>query len=462
MSPFSWKSLMDRYPYGKAPLVLLVLAILSTGLLFATQKQKEKRPDLILVTFTAPHQATYRKSLPEFEKKHNVKVDVQLAHWGSLQTRLQNAMLAETDVPDLVEMLEGSLGFFTRGPKEDIGLLDLTSRIDEENLRERMVSSRFSLWSARGRVFGMPHDVHPIMLAYRRDILEELGINVADLDTWDKFIEVGKRITRDKNGDGVIDQYMIDLPSGGGHGLLMFLLQRGGQLFDPEGNPSFANEITAEVFRLYLEMTLGKQKVAYDCGWGQPFFKAVNDGLALFYITPDWRSYTYQTDLPNMSGKMALMPLPAFEKGGRRTSVWGGTGIVITKRTKNQELAWELAKFLYLNKPSLGERFKGTNILPPFKDAWNLPEMNEPNPYFSGQRLGKLYAELAPETPPFYSSPVDSVARAKVNEAYTRAIEHYKAHGQEGLMDAIRHELKMAEDAVRKMAERNQVLEKGK
>lgn len=461
MSPFSWKSLVDKYPYGKAPLVLLVLAILSTGLLFATQKQREKRPDLILVTFTAPHQAAYRKALPEFEKQHGVKVDVQLAHWGSLQTRLQNAMLADTEVPDLVEMLEGSLGFFARGPKEDIGILDLTPRIDQENLRERMVSSRFSLWSARGRVFGMPHDVHPIMLAYRRDIIEELGINVADLDTWDKFLEVGRRVTRDKNGDGVNDQYMIDLPFGGGHGILMLMLQRGGQLFDEQGNPSFANEITAEVFRMYLEMTLGKQRVAYDCGWGQPMFKAVTDGLALFYITPDWRSYTYQTDLPRLSGKMALMPLPAFEKGGRRTSVWGGTGLVITKRTKNQALAWELAKFLYLNPKSLGERFKATNIIPPFKDAWNLPEFNEPNPYFSGQAIGKLYAELAPQTPPLYSSPVDSVARAKLNEAYTRAIEHFKAHGQDGLMDVIRRELKLAQDDVKRMAERNQVLEKG-
>jgi arabinosaccharide transport system substrate-binding protein len=156
------------------------------------------------------------------------------------------------------------------------------------------------------------------------------------------------------------------------------------------------------------------------------------------------------------------MPLPAFEKGGRRTSVWGGTGLVITKRTKNQELAWELAKFLYLNPAALGERFKGTNIIPPFKDAWTLPEFNEPNPYFSGQPVGKLYAELAPQTPPLYSSPVDNLARAKMDEAYTRAIEYFKAHGQDGLMAAIRRELRLAQDDVKRMSERNRVLEGGK
>src|SRR5512145_1972981 len=139
--------LIERFPYGKAPLVMLVVAVISTGLWFGLQKQREPRPDLILVTFTAAHQATYRKALPEFEQKHGVRVDVQLANWESLQTRLQNAMLADTDVPDMVEMLEGSLGLFARGPEKDIGLLDLTERVDAERLRERMVDSRFSLWS---------------------------------------------------------------------------------------------------------------------------------------------------------------------------------------------------------------------------------------------------------------------------------------------------------------------------
>jgi arabinosaccharide transport system substrate-binding protein len=299
------------------------------------------------------------------------------------------------------------------------------------------------------------------MLAYRRDLVEALGIDVTTLDTWDKFLEAGRRVTRDKNGDGVIDQYMIDLPASGGHGIIVLLLQRGGQLFDEQGNPAFASELTADVFRMYLEMTLGKDRIAYDCGWGQPFFKAITDGLALFYVTPDWRSYTYQTDLPRLSGKMALMPLPAFERGGRRTSVWGGTGLVITKRSKNPELAWQLAKFLYMHPASLGQRFKDTNIIPPFKDAWSLPELSEPNAYYSGQPIGKLYAELASETPLFYSSPLDNMARTKVNEAYSQVVSYYKAHGHNGLMDVIRRVLTSAQDDVKRMYSRDLVFERG-
>jgi len=85
------------------------------------------------------------------------------------------------------------MGYFTRGPADDFGVADLTDLLKRDGLDERVVQSRFSLWSARGRVYGLPRDVHPVMLAYRRDLVAELGIDVSQLDTWDKFVEVGRR-----------------------------------------------------------------------------------------------------------------------------------------------------------------------------------------------------------------------------------------------------------------------------
>jgi hypothetical protein len=74
------------------------------------------RADLLFVTFSHAHLETYEKAVGEFERRYVVHVQFQYADWHSLQSRLQNAMLARADVPDMVEVLEGSLGFFTRGP----------------------------------------------------------------------------------------------------------------------------------------------------------------------------------------------------------------------------------------------------------------------------------------------------------------------------------------------------------
>jgi arabinosaccharide transport system substrate-binding protein len=453
---------VSNFPYGRAPFWLLVIALVSLGLRVVTSRRREARPDLVFVTHTEAHFDAYRKAIPRFEREHGVKVQLQFANWASLQARLQNAILAGTEVPDLAEVFEGSLGFFTRGPMEDFGLLDLTDRLRADGLDKRLVQSRFTLWSARGRVFALPHDVHPVMLAYRRDLVEKLGIDVSKLDTWDKFVEVGRQVSRDVDGDGIIDRYMLDMRFDGNWSLQILMLQRGGQFFDQQGEVAFATEDTAQLIRWYIEQTRGPHRIGYECGWGQPVVKAMTDGLVLFQWAPDWRSWVFADEAPGLSGKMALMPLPAWSPGGRRTSAWGGTGLMIMKQTRHPDLAWELAKYLYFDTAELGGRFLATNILPALKDAWNLPEFETPFPYYSNQRVGQLYAALAPETPPVYSSPVDDAARIGLDRAFNRSAEYYVHNGEAGLLEKIRADLADAAEDVRRLAKREKILAKAK
>jgi arabinosaccharide transport system substrate-binding protein len=448
--------MIEKFPYGKAPFWLLVLAVVSTALLLVTTRREiEQRPDLIFATFAPPHLDSYRRALPAFERRHGARVSIQLVTQRALETRLQNALLAGTEVPDMVEIMEGGLGFFTKGPLEDVGFVDLTERVARDDLRRKMVESRFSLWSSRGRVFALPHDVHPVMLLYRADLVEALGIDVSRLQTWADFAEAGRKVTRDLDGDGVVDRYMLDMPAAGGFALNLLLLQRGVGSFDEQGAVAFNRPETVATFVWILRQYYGPGRIGYEAGWGQSLMKALTDGLVLFLFAPDWRSYAMESEIPNLRGKVKLMPLPAWERGGRRTSVWGGTGLTITRRCRKPELAWELAKYLYLDKPALGQRFASTNILPPLKEAWTLPELSRPNAYYSGQPIGAMYAELAPETPPVWSTPYRRIAENKLGEAFLRAADHYQRQGEVGLEEFIRAELGAAEAYVQKLMARN-------
>lgn len=449
---------MDRFPYGKAPFWLLVIALTSTVLLVLTRSKPKERPDLIIATFAAPHREAYLAALPEFEAKHGVDVDVQLIDYQALEARLQSAIVSGADVPDLTEISEGTLGFFTRGPEEDIGFMNLTELVKNEGYDQSVVPARYAPWTSKGRVYAIPHDVHPVMLAYRRDVAEELGIDVTKLETWDDFVREGQRISKDVDGDGTIDRFMLDIPRNGSWGLQILLAQRGVRIFDEVGNLTFNTPECAEVFLWYLRQTRGPQQIAYEAGWGQPLMKAMNDGLVVFYMAPDWRTKNFEMDVPRLAGKMALIPLPAWHPGGVRTSSWGMTGLTVSKSTKHPELAWELTKFLYFKKEDLGSRFLATNIIPPLKDAWDLPAFDTPNEYWSGQKIGREFAKLAPHVPETFSSPIHKTTLGKLDEALTRAGLYYDEHGEDGIIERIQAELDRAEKYLAIRAKRHAVM----
>ncbi|HTV19834.1 MAG TPA: extracellular solute-binding protein, partial [Polyangiaceae bacterium] len=409
-------------------------------------------------TFSDHHAKMYLEVIPRFEREHGVRVEIQRADFQSFEARLQSAIVANTDVPDLAELPEATLGFFTRGPEADFGFMDLTERVKRAGLDHAVVEARYPSWTTRGRIYALPHDVHPTMLAYRKDLIAELGIDVDALTTWDEFVRVGREVTKDLDGDGIPDRYMLDLPQNGQWGLLVMLRQRGIELFDAAGQTAFNLPGAVDTIVWYLHQTRGPGRIAYEAGWGQPFYKAVSDGLVLFIITPDWKSGQYEMSMQSMAGKMALMPMPAWEKGGRRTSTYGMTGLAISKTTKKPELAWQLATFLYYDEADLGLRFRETNIIPPLKSAWNLPELNQPNAYFSNQAIGAEYARLAPDVPPVYPSPIYKSAMTKMDEVLTRSARYFDAHGDDGLRQAVQSELDRAEAYLQQWLRRDEVL----
>ncbi|MER3473509.1 MAG: hypothetical protein C4335_05630 [Armatimonadota bacterium] len=438
-----------RFPYGPAALSMLVLSILS-GLWLAFHPAKRPQATLVMWTFAKTHYDAYKQAIPTFEAKHpGVKVDLQLVSWQAVTSRLQAAFLSDLDVPDLVEVEISAAGSFFRGPLKDVGFLDLTDRIKQSGLYDRMVKARFAPYTSRGRIFGLPHDVHPVMLAYRRDLFEKLGINPNEIQTWDDFIRIGRKITIPGQ------RYMLELPDSESSRFDPLLFQRDGGYFDPQGNCIMDNEIAVQTMLFYVPLVAGPNRIASDLGGGQIFTKAVEDGYFLCMIAPDWRSKTIEVDVPKMRGKMALMPLPAVYPGGRRTSTWGGTMIGITKHCKKPDLAWELALHLYLNKEDLAQRFRDTNILPALKEAWNHPAYNEPRPYWSNQPLGKLYAELAPHVPFQYTSPFIATAKAKMSEALVSCVQYYKTYGDKGFEAFVRKRLKQSADEVRRLMRRN-------
>jgi arabinosaccharide transport system substrate-binding protein len=440
---------MRSFPFGMAAFWMLVLSLLS-GCWLAAHPIPPKKATLTYWTFANTHYDAYLQAVPSFEAAHpGVKVDLQLVSGQAVTSRLQAAFWADLDVPDLVEVEISAAGSFFRGPLADVGFVDLTDRIHRSGLWDRMVQARFAPYTRRGHLFGLPHDVHPVQLAYRRDLFEQLGVDTSRIETWDDFIRIGRRVTIPNR------RYMIELSDSDAANLEMCLFQRGGGYFDPQGNCIFDNETAVRTMQWYVPLVAGPQKIGNNLGGGMILTKAVEDGYLLCLVCPDWRSKGIEKDIPRMAGKMALMPLPAVAPGERRTSTWGGTMLGITKHCAHPDLAWDLARHFYLDKADLAQRFRGTNILPALREAWKEPAFREPRPYWSGQPLGALYAALAPQVPFQYTSPFITTAKAKLGEALVACVQRYNSRGPDDFEPFVRARLHQSADEVRRLIGRN-------
>jgi arabinosaccharide transport system substrate-binding protein len=442
---------MRSFPFGRAALWILILCLVSgvARAYFVAQAPKETAT-LTFWTFAKDHHDAYQSAFRSFEKAHpGTKIESQLVTWQAVTQRLQAAMWSGVKVPDIVEIPIDSAGSYFRGPVEGIGFVDLTDRIKEAGLLNSMVRARFAPYTSRDRIFGLPHDVHPVMLAYNDEILKKEGVDASKIQTWDEFAALGRKLTIPGK------RYMMEFDESRSVHLEMLMFQRGGGMFDENGNVIFDNEIGVETTLWMVPLMAGPNKISNSVGLGPLLTKAVEDGLFIFLSCPDWRSKGFEKDIAKVKGKMKLMPLPAAKPGGRRTSTWGGTMLGITTQSPDVDLAWKLAKHLYLDEKELGQRFRDTNIIPALRSAWKQSEFDEKREYWSGQQVGNLYASLAPQAPPQNTSPFIAQGKSKLSEAFVECLGKYKRDGDKGFEPFVRARLKRSADELRAMIKRN-------
>jgi len=334
----------------------------------------------------------------------------------SFEQLMLSGFLSGTPVADLLESTDDVIPRAFLGPVEQVGFVDLTERLRDEGLYERFEPRAFDPFTSRGHIFGLPRGVHPVLLAYRADIVEAAGIDLSQVETWDDYFRVMRPLMEDKDGDGRPDRYLLSFNEVATNEIVILMLQNGGVFFDEQELPAFANEKNAQVLASVVSWMTGPDRVAQTT---TPNAHLRNpDGFALAVPMPDWLLSVWKTELPVLEGKLKLMPLPAWERGGRRTSTRGGAMIGVNRRSPHAESAWEIAKQLYTSPEVAEQLYRETSIISPLKEFWDAPFYAEPDPYVSGQAAGLLYIEQAPHVPKRTSSPYAATAETYMIGAF--------------------------------------------
>lgn len=458
MPRFPISRLRERIPIGV--LVILVLAVVSS--IYVLLRKEARKEGLEMWTFINVRVPIYNNIINERMLKGEEQVNVELVEYSALRRRLLSGFFSGTPLPDMLEVERGIAALSWRGPLDAVGFVDLTDRLEEEGLMEKINTPSFSPWTNRGRIFGLPEDVHPTLLMYRADIFEAAGIDVEELDTWEKFFAETARLAGDLNGDGTVDRRIFELSERNAYIVEALILQAGGHLIDLDGNPSLNDPLNVWVLARIVDWVSGEDQLTGDVDlFSGAGHRLRSDGFVLAWIVPDWRSQRIEIYSEDLAGKVKLMPLPAWEEGGRRTSAWGGTMLGFPRTSDNFEESWKFVKRLFLSRDLAIRFWEEFRVLTPVKEFWDDPVFDEPNPFYSGQVPGRLYIEQADSVPLRSSSPYLVAAQQELLNAFSSILRWARRHNVED-MDQLEakaaEELGIAQTSLERQMNRNRFL----
>jgi multiple sugar transport system substrate-binding protein len=195
-------------------------------------------------------------------------------------------------------------------------------------------------FQSNGKTFGLVKDYTSVGLFYNAEMFKKEGIE-APPKNWDEFYAVCKKLTKDTNGDGKIDQWGFCINPSLEY-LLPFVYQNGGSFLSEDGSrlkildPPFIEALKFFV-KLYKE---GYAVQPSDVGSAWPG-DAFGQGRIGMMCSGNFAIPFLESNHPQT--KYAIAELPSHKQ---RATLAFIVGYVISKDCRNKEEAWLLLNYL--------------------------------------------------------------------------------------------------------------------
>lgn len=402
-----------QFPLGKAVLVMILLA--AVGAVGVLMQGARPRADIEVWAFTSDQTNAWQALNSDFYAITGKKMRVKQVSTQAIDIRLVSMMMSGEQskiVPDIVTIEVGSVGKYFRPPADDVGFVPIENFLKRDGLEELFVKTRLKLWSKGGHLFGLPLDVHPVMLTYRKDLYAQAGIDLAKIKSWADFQNAG--LTYQKYWGP--EKFAAELPAASADVLYMMLLQRGVNLVDENNHVCLNDPRVLDTLMFYTQMVAGQKKIGQSAGGNTiARVRALVDGDVAAMITPDWEVQQIKQWGPELANKLAVIALPRFDESDCPTSTWGGTMVAIPRGCQDVDSAWQALKFLTTSNTNY-------DTLPALKSAWNNPGFHQPDPFFSNERVGELEIKLAGELPNRIITPFTTIATGELSLVLHRAV----------------------------------------
>ncbi|MBR1848712.1 MAG: sugar ABC transporter substrate-binding protein [Lachnospiraceae bacterium] len=307
----------------------------------------------ILIYAQEHEKAVYEDLIAEFTKEHAdeiSKVNFEVTTQDEYGVKMTAAMTAD-DMPDI----------FYIGPDSVRSYVDNGYALPLDGLVDQAAVD--NLWPAiksaymydgkevgKGSLYCLPKDLSCFAFAYNQDLFDEAGLEYPDPQkpyTYEEFLDVCKKLTKDKDGDGEIDQWGV--ANANAFGMTPYLYSNGARfLTDNYTKVNLTNNPQLkEAFQYYVDLTAKEgvtPTVEQDTALGG--YQRWLDGQIAFYACGTWDVAAFMDDA-TFPYKWNLCGWPVGPSGDGKSTAWLGTvGFAVSSKTQYPELCAQLIQKL--------------------------------------------------------------------------------------------------------------------
>jgi ABC-type glycerol-3-phosphate transport system substrate-binding protein len=292
---------------------------------------------------TGRDQGTIMKALvdEEFTPQTGIKVNVQTVQAAAVL----NAVMAGRG-PDVLLSIGGDqpVNYALRG-----SAVDLTKFDGFEEVFSNFTPSSYAQYSLDGAVYGMPETQTFNVLFYRKDILEELELEVPN--TWKELIEMFPTIQGNNMNIGMPSAAGTATTGSGGDLNLYFtmLYQYGGDLYNEKGTKTIVNDDAGvDAFADYVKFYND-----YGCPTVYDFASRFRSGEMPIAVANYGMYNTLMVSAPEIRGLWDFTLVPGTEKTDEYGKTWidrsdcivGSASMILPSDDKTEQRAWEFFKW---------------------------------------------------------------------------------------------------------------------
>lgn len=331
----------SRYKWLLFMLLLGVLGVIGV----ASDGYAEETVELVFWHQESPaHRiAAFQRVIDLFEEDHpNITVRQEVVSWGVVWPKTLAAFKAGTtpdfhfDIPDLNLFIQKAGG-----------LVPVTDLVNELEARYDFFDSNTAMYRHGGEYWGVPIFTMVFNWIYRPSILKRYLGTARPPRTWEEAIEFARKLTVDRDGDGVIDMYGIGLPAS-----LSLVTQQfiwaimstyGVRIYDEEGDVAFDSPEAVRALETFARLWEYAPAAGTGWAWGE---LEKNFAAGKFAMMPYFPSIQKRLWLEgDLDFGVAPMPLPCWPEGHRATIIYPNA-VMIHRTAEERGVVEEVHKFI--------------------------------------------------------------------------------------------------------------------